>query len=127
MEWSERKKYYYKNRFNVHMGVLYWFYSIVQGVIGIILLIPPIISSFLFICEIYDLGGSISSLMRLSQYWSAIESGTSAAPIYLGLMAIAGAYMTNSVYKIFNSELFCKDIDEIEIIKKGFKNNEGVS
>lgn len=123
---SEKKKYYYKNRFNTKVGVLYWFYSIVQGAIGIILLIPPIISSFLFICEIYDLGGSISSLMRLSQHWSAIESGTSAAPIYLGLMAIAGAYMTNSVYKIFNTELFSKDIDEIQIIENGY-NNEGMS
>lgn len=123
MGWSERRLYIYKDRIESDTPfVFYWLYSIVQGIIGIILLIPPIISSFLFICEIYGLGGSISSLMRLSQYWSAIENGTSAAPIYLGLMAIAGAYMTNSVYKIFNSVLMGKDLKEIQIVEAPSKN-----
>lgn len=75
-----------------------------QGVIGIILLIPPLLSVIFFLLSVFssDTGSSYSStgkvpqLKNLSSDWTgSFDTGgyTSAAPIYLGLMAIGGAIL----------------------------------
>ena len=80
-----------------------------EKVFGIILLLPPIISVLLFFINLFfkDLG-SIPELSNLSYNWSGGysvvgESGgagfTSSAPIYFGLMAIAGAILLKGTDK----------------------------
>lgn len=74
-----------------------------ERVFGITLLLPPLISVLLFILNLLNEDmGSIVEMSNLSDNWTggynyANESGgggfTSAAPIYLGLMAIAGALL----------------------------------
>lgn len=76
--------------------------------IGIVLLTPPLISCFLFLLSILDNNsGDIAQLDNLSRNWTGdyyVRYGrgnsddgsggyTSAAPIYLGLMAIAGSLL----------------------------------
>ena len=76
----------------------------VQKVIAVILLIPPIIGVFLFLL---GLTGAEFELKGLSNpnYWSGNYSGSngggymSPMPIYLGLMAIAGAILLKNSNK----------------------------
>ncbi len=77
----------------------------IERIIGIILLIPPIIGVLLFILNLFsrDLG-RIVKLQNLSAEWTgnySVDGGgyMSAAPIYLGLMAIAGAYLIKGTSK----------------------------
>ncbi len=72
----------------------------INRVIGIILLVPPSISVLLFCVNLFVSKGNedIVGLDNLSQNWTGSYSGngggfTSAAPIYFGLMAIAGAIL----------------------------------
>lgn len=82
----------------------------IEKLIGIILLIPPLISVLLFTINLFSSdAGSISTMNNLSHSWTGEYSGvhynrghfeccgsggyTSSAPIYLGLMAIAGAIL----------------------------------
>ena len=62
--------------------------------LGVFFLIPPIIGVITFVINInYD---NISDMRNLTGYWSASpDGGMSAVPIYLGLMAITGAYLLN--------------------------------
>lgn len=77
-----------------------------ERVIGIILLIPPLLGVFLFLLNLFF--GNIDDIVtmsNLSQRWSgrmewaytgnagAGAGYTSSTPIYLGLMAIAGAVL----------------------------------
>jgi hypothetical protein len=74
-----------------------------ERILGIILLIPPIIGVLLFTINLLvDNAGSIVELRNLSPFWTgnfgyAFDSGgggfTASTPIYLGLMAIAGAIL----------------------------------
>lgn len=68
-----------------------------ERVFGIILLIPPILSVLLFVLCLFDVDSEIVKLRNLSDDWSGgyTDGGgyTSAAPIYFGLMAIAGAVL----------------------------------
>lgn len=68
-----------------------------ERIFGIILLIPPFIGVFLFLLNLLSSdAGKIPELKNLSSEWTgSYDTGgyTSAAPIYLGLMAIAGAYL----------------------------------
>lgn len=67
-----------------------------QKVIGLILLIPPILSVLFFFLANIGLDWDVVQMRNLSAYWTARfdeGGGMSAAPIYLGLMAIAGAYL----------------------------------
>ena len=70
----------------------------IQKVIGIILLLPPLLSVPLFIFQLIGGSGEISGMRNLGSNWTvnySSEGGgfTSAAPIYLGLMAIAGVLL----------------------------------
>lgn len=77
-----------------------------ERVLGIILLIPPIVGIILFLLNLVnDDLGNILEMRNLSTVWvgktgSSGEGGyTSATPIYLGLMAIAGALLLKGTDK----------------------------
>lgn len=74
-----------------------------ERIFGIILLIPPIIGVLLFILNLLsNKMGKIVELKNLSSEWTgsyATGGYTSAAPIYLGLMAIAGALLLKGTDK----------------------------
>lgn len=77
----------------------------IERIIGIILLIPPIIGVLLFTLNLFSNDfGRIVELRNLSSEWTGNYSSDgggymSAAPIYLGLMAIAGAYLIKGTSK----------------------------
>ena len=99
-------------------GIILFFYPLVQAIIGLILLLPPIIGVFLFICNLFGMNGSIVGLSTLDPKWTARETGMSAAPIYLGMMALAGAYLVNNAYKNFTSAMgTISGINSIESIE----------
>lgn len=70
-----------------------------ERVFGIILLIPPILGVFMFILNLFsqDLGKMSNLSHEWTGDWNSSGDGgggyTSAAPIFLGLMAIAGAFL----------------------------------
>ena len=81
-----------------------------ERIFGIILLIPPILCVLLFLLNLFIKNpGSVSELTNLSGMWTGnvnydAQTGggggfTSAAPIYLGLMAIAGALLLKGTDK----------------------------
>lgn len=74
-----------------------------ERVFGIILLIPPILSVGLFFINlIMDNPGDIPELRNLSSKWTgSFDNGgyASTAPIYFGLMAIAGAILLKGTDK----------------------------
>lgn len=99
-------------------GIILFFYPLVQAIIGLILLLPPIIGVFLFICNLFGMNGSIVGLGYLDSQWTARETGTSATPIYLGMMALAGAYLVNNAYKNLTSAMgTISGINSIESIE----------
>ena len=73
-----------------------------EAKIGILFLIPPIIGVIIFMVELFDAG---FYLEYFPEAWNGISSSsvwehssygyaaTPAVPLYLGLMAIAGAYL----------------------------------
>ena len=76
-----------------------------EAKIGILFLIPPIIGVFIFIFNLINAGFSLRSFSEGWNYEKVGVSGyrlttssdysitTPAIPLYLGLMAIAGAYL----------------------------------
>jgi hypothetical protein len=73
-----------------------------EAKIGILFLIPPIIGVIIFMVELFDAG---FDLKYFPEAWNCISdssgwehssygyAATPAIPLYLGLMAIAGAYL----------------------------------
>ena len=68
-----------------------------EAKIGILFLIPPIIGVIMFLCILLVSGFCIENFPRcwngISYYSGEVEAATPAIPLYLGLMAIAGAYL----------------------------------
>lgn len=70
-----------------------------ERIVGIIFIIPPILGAIFFILNVFiSYVGDLPELDNLSSNWTGNYSRdgggfTSAAPIYLGLMAIAGAML----------------------------------
>lgn len=70
-----------------------------ERIVGIIFIIPPILGVIFFILNVFiSYVGDLPELDNLSSNWTGNYSGNgggfmSAAPIYLGLMAIAGAML----------------------------------
>lgn len=64
-----------------------------QLIIGVILLIPPILSVIMFLSGIFDI--SDASWLRLRDLSPNFRGGDydTPMPVYFGLMAIAGAYL----------------------------------
>ena len=92
--------------------------------LGIFFLIPPILGVIAFVLCLFDIDSHFSELSNLSSDWTTNYGydnggggGMSAAPIYLGLMAIVGVYLIkNSARYIFISE------DSNKVGKEGKKN-----
>ncbi len=92
------------------------FVGLVQIVIGIIFLIPPILGSFFFTLTVFGCDWSVSRMENLKYGWSG--ESISPAPIYLGLMAIAGTMLIHSAIKNFiSSSKIDYGIDSIEKIE----------
>lgn len=64
-------------------------------IIGIIFLIPPILGVIFFILRVFNIVGGYASLKYLGADWTGGDGAMSAASIYLGLMAIAGAFLVS--------------------------------
>ncbi len=72
----------------------------VECFVGIFFLIPPILGVLAFVLQLFDADMDFSEMSNLSSDWTG--GGMSAAPIYLGLMAIAGVYLIkDSFYALF--------------------------
>lgn len=69
----------------------------IECIIGILFLIPPILGVFAFVLCLFDCNWHFATMRDLSTNWTCDYSsgggGMSAAPIYLGLMALAGAWL----------------------------------
>ena len=79
----------------------------IECVIGLFLLLPPILGVIAFVLQIFEADTDFSMMRELSSAWTAKYDqggGMSAAPIYLGLMALAGVYLIkNSFYSLFTA------------------------
>ncbi len=77
----------------------------VECIIGLFFLLPPVLGVLAFVLQLFEADTDFSMLRNLSSDWTAIVDqggGMSAAPIYLGLMAIAGVYLIkDSIYALF--------------------------
>jgi hypothetical protein len=79
----------------------------IERILGFILLIPPLVSVLFFLYSVFDdkHKDSAVQLDNLNANWSGAGEGfTSAAPIYLGLLAIAGAILIRNSGKKSNKE-----------------------
>lgn len=80
--------------------------------LGVFFLIPPTLGVIAFVLCLFDFDSSFSMLTNLSSGWTTNYGyenggggGMSAAPIYLGLMAIVGAYLIkNNARYIFDED-----------------------
>lgn len=82
----------------------------VECIIGLFFLLPPILGVFAFVFQLFEANTDFSKLRNLSTNWTNDYSskgggGMSAAPVYLGLMAIAGVYLIkDSFYALFTKD-----------------------
>ena len=78
----------------------------VECLIGIFFLIPPVLGVLAFVLQLYGANTDFSQMDNLSYSWTRDgDGGMSAAPVYLGLMALAGAYLIkDSFYSFFHEE-----------------------
>lgn len=73
--------------------------------LGVFLLIPPILGVISFVLCLFDNDGDFARMRNLSSDWTTNYGydrgggGMSAAPIYLALMALAGAYLIKDSLK----------------------------
>lgn len=65
----------------------------IEAIIGLVLLIPPILGVVAFMLNLFDCGGKFAGMDNLSANWTNYGEAMSAAPIFLGLMALAGVYL----------------------------------
>lgn len=68
--------------------------------IGILFLIPPALGVLAFVFQLFDADTDFSTMRDLSSSWTTKYGydhggggGMSAAPVYLGLMALAGVWL----------------------------------
>jgi hypothetical protein len=81
--------------------------------IGIILLVPPIISVLAFIITFFTAYNPLSNFEYADQWTGQANEGgySSALPNYFGLMAIAGAYL---IRNSFRNDFLLKRLVELE-------------
>ncbi len=89
--------------------------GLIQLVIGVIFLIPPILGAVFFTLQVFGINGDVISLEELSTNWTGDRNAMSAAPIYLGLMAIAGTLIVHSALR--NAISAGKSAEGIDAIK----------
>lgn len=79
----------------------------IECIIGILFLIPPILGVLSFVLCLFDCDWEFAKMRNLSANWTNDYSGNggggmSAAPIYLGLMALAGTWLVkDSIQYLF--------------------------
>lgn len=76
----------------------------IECFIGLFLLLPPILGVIAFVLQIFEADTDFSMMRELSSSsaWTAQGGGMSAAPIYLGVMALAGVYLIkDSIHYLF--------------------------
>ena len=77
----------------------------IECFIGLFLLRPPILGVIAFVLQIFEADTDFSMMRELSSAWTAKYDqggGMSAAPIYLGVMALAGVYLIkDSIHYLF--------------------------
>ncbi len=80
----------------------------VECFIGFFFLIPPILGVIAFVFCLFDNDGEFARMRNLSSSWTADwgysstaggGGGMSAAPIYISLMALSGAYLIKDSLK----------------------------
>lgn len=91
----------------------------IECVIGLFLLLPPILGVIAFLLQIIEADTDFSMMRELSSAWTAKYyyqgGGMSAAPIYLGLMALAGVHLIkDSFYSLFTALDNTSDANNIE-------------
>ncbi len=84
--------------------------------IGILFLIPPVLGVLAFVLQLFDADTDFSMMRNLSSDWTTNYGynqggggGMSAAPIYLGLMAIAGVYLIKDSFQFLFYKVNEKD------------------
>ncbi len=79
----------------------------IECVIGILFLIPPLLGVFAFVLCLFGCEWEFAMMRNLSPNWTNDYGGNggggmSAAPIYLGLMALAGTWLVkDSIQYLF--------------------------
>lgn len=78
----------------------------IQCILGIFFLIPPILGVIAFVLNLLGSDGDFAKMRNLSFHWVCDYSsdgggGMSAAPIYLGMMAMVGAYLIKDSLQYF--------------------------
>ena len=76
----------------------------IECIIGILFLIPPILGAIAFTLQLFNADLDFSDMSDLTDHWTQYEAGMSAAPIYLAIMALAGAYMVKDKLRYFISD-----------------------
>lgn len=85
----------------------------IECILGIILLIIPIIAVFCFLLDWIDITSSYNEFVTMRNldgdwtYHSDQGVSTSPAPIFIGLIALAGAYLVKDSFRF----IFLKDSD----------------
>ena len=86
----------------------------IECFIGLFLLLPPILGVIAFVLQIFNADLDFSQMRDLSSDWTSSE-GMSAAPIYLGLMALSGVHLIkDSFYSLFTALDNTSDANNIE-------------
>lgn len=93
-------------------------FLLVQIVIGLILIAPALVGSVFFLLSVFGYNGLYeASLNNLSSKWTG--ENMSAAPIFMGLMALAGVYLLNNVSKNLiygsNPDVLIEYLDNVEV------------
>ena len=78
-------------------------------VIGVIFLIPPTLGAIFFTLQVFGMNGNVIGLKELSVNWTGSDNAMSAAPIYLGLMALSDSFIVHSAVKNLLSAIKCTD------------------
>ncbi len=74
----------------------------IECILGLFLLIPPILGVIAFVLCLFNCDGSFVKMNDLSWAWTQSDGGMSAAPIYLGLMALSGVWLVkDSIQYLF--------------------------
>ena len=94
-------------------GSILFIIVLVKLIIGIIFLIPPILGAFFFTLNVFDVNWDAVTLRDLHSNWTG--EAFSAAPIYLGLMALAGVFMVRFAVKDFTDVV--KLVGEVESLE----------
>lgn len=110
------KKIKFKKTYENNPGEILAFIFLAKIFIGFLFLIPPILGAIFFTLNVFDIKGDTVTLRDLGDNWTG--EAFSAAPIYLGLMALAGVFMLHFGVKDSIDISNERSIDSIEITEE---------